>query len=99
KVPDEFVIKVGTDVERKFRTDLKLEVFPVGAEKISKLDKEIMVIPPEGEKIRVEQTSDSRIYHCPKESKVRTEAVDRWSLAMVIAMAVASICLWGTLVG
>ncbi len=26
-------------------------------------------------------------------------AVDRWMLALVIAQAVAAICLWGTLVG
>ena len=31
--------------------------------------------------------------------KIRTEAVSRWSLALVIAQAVAAICLWGTLIG
>ena len=30
---------------------------------------------------------------------LRSAAVSRWSLAVVIAQAVAVICLWGTLVG
>src|SRR5262249_29504202 len=99
-VPDEFKIEVSTDKERKYRKDGR-ELIPVGATKISIVDKEIQVIPPEGEKVEVIDNAPpgSRTYFCPKDSKVRTEAVDRWSLATVIAMAVASICLWGTLVG
>ena len=99
--PDEFKIEVSTDKEHKettIRDDRKF--FPRGAKKISTVDKEIQVIPPDGEKVRkIDEKDGIRTYLCPKESKVRTEAVDRWSLATVIAMAVASICLWGTLVG
>jgi magnesium transporter len=101
-VPDEFKIEVPTHMERKFRKDGR-ELIPKGEEvkKISTVDKEIQVIPPEGEEVVVMENTPPgfRTYLCPKDSKVRTEAVDRWSLATVIAMAVASICLWGTLVG
>ena len=38
-------------------------------------------------------------YHFPEKCHTRYEAVRRWELAWVIAQAVASICLWGTLVG
>jgi magnesium transporter len=38
-------------------------------------------------------------YQFPPGCKVRSEAVNRWELAWVIAQAVALICLWGTLVG
>jgi magnesium transporter len=98
--PEDIVFKVPTDVERKYRKD-GLEVIPKGAEKISIVDKETMVIPPAGEKVKVKESNPPgfRTYFCPKDSKVRTEAVDRWSLATVIALAVAAICLWGTLVG
>jgi magnesium transporter len=39
------------------------------------------------------------VYRFPAESVIRTEAVSRWRLGMVIALAVAIICLWGTLIG
>jgi magnesium transporter len=97
---DAFLVQVSIDVERKYRKDGR-ELIPKGAKKISTVDKEIQVIPPDGDKVHVEENQPAgfRTYHCPKDSKVRTEAVDRWSLATVIAMAVAAICLWGTLVG
>jgi magnesium transporter len=38
-------------------------------------------------------------YRIPKDTVLRTEAVSFWRLGMVIAMSVAVICLWGTLVG
>jgi magnesium transporter len=40
-----------------------------------------------------------RVFRFPAETKVRSLAVNRWSLAGVVACAVAAICLWGTLVG
>ena len=35
----------------------------------------------------------------PAECETRTEAVSRWKLGQVIALAVMSICLWGSMVG
>ena len=40
-----------------------------------------------------------KVYTLAKESQVRSAAVSRWLLGLVIAQAVAVICLWGTLVG
>jgi magnesium transporter len=44
-------------------------------------------------------TPEGWVYHFPAECEVRTEAVNRWSLGFVIALAVLGICLWGTLIG
>jgi magnesium transporter len=38
-------------------------------------------------------------FRFPKDTVLRTEAVSFWRLGMVIAMSVAIICLWGTMVG
>src|SRR5207237_3978027 len=58
------------------------------------------VILPEGTEAEVKEEDASYMtYQFPAGSKIRTEAVNRWQLGWVIAQAVASICLWGTLVG
>jgi magnesium transporter len=38
-------------------------------------------------------------YSFPKDSTTRVETVSRWKLAIVIAQAVAAICMWGSLIG
>jgi magnesium transporter len=95
---DPFLIKVPAESERRFRDDGR-EILPAGAEKISVVEKDLQVLPPPEEKVKVELTGDFRVYHCPADCQVRYEAVDRWTLALVVALAVASICIWGTLVG
>jgi magnesium transporter len=40
-----------------------------------------------------------RIYTFPKQSVIQSETVSRWHFAIVIALAVAFICLWGTIIG
>jgi len=39
------------------------------------------------------------VYDFPEECKIRTAPVPRLALGIVIAQAVAAICLWGTLIG
>jgi magnesium transporter len=39
------------------------------------------------------------VYTFPKQSVTRTETIGRWQFAQVIAVAVAFICLWGTIIG
>jgi magnesium transporter len=86
--------------------------FPKGSVQISVLDVPIQVIPPPNLEIEATGTGPgdeldpdraaakgTRVYHIPPGSETRTEAVNRWSLAQVIAFAVAAICVWGTLVG
>ncbi len=105
KVPPELAGRV-----RKIGED-RME-FPRGSVQISELDDNVQVIPARGRRIEEQPTDPTheldpdrpapkgtRTYHIPAGSETRTEAVSRWSLALVIAQAVAGICLWGTLVG
>ena len=77
--------------------------FEAGVKQVSKVPKDITVILPKGEKATVSRDdpghSGSQIYHFPAESKIRTAPVPAFELGMVIAQAVAAICLWGTLIG
>src|SRR5213076_1016365 len=44
--------------------------------------------------------ADGRLtYSFPRKCTPRQRPLDRWRLAWVIALSVAAICLWGTLVG
>jgi magnesium transporter len=54
---------------------------------------------PEGEEPEPVGSGSQRTYQFPKGTQIRHEAVSRWSLAWVIALAVMCICLWGTLIG
>src|SRR5207302_7039690 len=55
---------------------------------------------PEGESLSSPQTKDGRlVYQFPPNCTVLRPAVSIWRLAVTIALAVAGICLWGTLVG
>jgi magnesium transporter len=58
-----------------------------------------LIAPPAGVKPQETASEGERIYKFPKETVVRTETVSRWRFAIVIAYAVAFICLWGTLIG
>src|SRR5262249_53166981 len=61
----------------------------------------IQVLLPVGERHKVEGELEGnfRVYTIPNGSQVRSKAVSELNLALVIAQAVAVICLWGTLVG
>jgi magnesium transporter len=72
----------------------------------------LQAIPPRGQKITISDmapgdeldpdrrvSQGAKVYHIPPGSQTRTQAVNRWDLALVIAQAVMLICLWGTLVG
>jgi magnesium transporter len=59
----------------------------------------VLVTLPEGSKLEPVERGDQLIYAFPEKCTLRHEAVNRWQLAIVIAQAVAFICMWGTLVG
>ena len=40
-----------------------------------------------------------KCYRFPAESTTQVETVSRYRLGLVLALAVAAICMWGTLVG
>src|SRR5262249_24352919 len=55
---------------------------------------------PDDKELEIDKSNpDYWVYQFPAKCTIRHEAVDRFSLAWVIALAVAAICLWGTLVG
>ena len=58
-----------------------------------------VVTVPEVHEVVQSAVGNEIVYTFPKGSIKRTEAVGRWRFAAVIAVSVAFICLWGTLVG
>jgi magnesium transporter len=48
-----------------------------------------------------EQTvrGDEVVYTFPADTVTQTETVGRWQFGLVVALSVAFICLWGTLIG
>jgi magnesium transporter len=88
-----------------FRTGNKFHRvhFPAHCLDAKTLDDPIQVLLPVGREFKTEDEEIAgkryRVYTLPERSQVRSAAVSRWSLALVIAQAVAVICLWGTLVG
>jgi magnesium transporter len=77
---------------------------PAGSQQIvaAHLDRDMQVMLPQGHTLPTPDTvadPGHAVYRFPENSKVSYQAVSRWDLAAVIAMAVATICLWGTLVG
>jgi magnesium transporter len=62
------------------------------------LEKEVRIAVPPGKKHK-KLRNNPDVYEFPAESVIRSEAVSRWRLGTVIALAVAIICLWGTLIG
>jgi magnesium transporter len=105
RVPPELVDQVHKVGEDRM-------AFPRGSVQISELDENVQVIPPRGQRIEEQAVNPAheldpdrpaptgtRTFHIPAHSEMRTEAVSRWDLALVISQAVFFICLWGTLVG
>jgi magnesium transporter len=111
KRKESFQVRVPPGVPTpKEGKDGRVHVFK-GAVLTTVLDKNMEVIPPEGTTMEVHPTAGKntkgsdqpgrgeKVYTFPEECQIRYEAVSRWTLAIVIAQAVAAICLWGTMVG
>lgn len=75
-------------------------VIPKGAEYLEKreLEREMQVKLPPGTDYKKLDEAGARL-DFPRDCEIRYEAVDRWSLGLVIGLAVAIICIWGTLIG
>jgi magnesium transporter len=93
-----FEVRVPKDAAPRMRDDGRVEL-PKGAVQSSRLDRHLQIILPADEAVQIQDENDSLVYHFPTDCQTRTEDVSRWRLALVIAQAVAAICLWGTLVG
>lgn len=97
-----FEIQLAAGAKLTPKEDNKI-VVPKGAMRISKeeLARDMTVTLPEGRSPPRPHQLDGggEAYEFPDKSETRFEAVSRWRLAEVIALAVASICIWGTLIG
>jgi magnesium transporter len=74
---------------------------PANAGQSLKKGDKLVVEMPEDEELP-EATTDkagNKVYQFPAKCVLRKPAVPRYSLALVIGLAVAAICLWGTLIG
>jgi magnesium transporter len=72
---------------------------PAGLEQRIVEDHHVSVTWPEDEQLQIHKEGNVVSYTFPRKCTLRHDAVDRWKLAYVISLAVAAICLWGTLVG
>jgi magnesium transporter len=96
----DFQVPAGKKLEQRPNGTWEL---PTGSKQVAKteIDRPIWVTLPEGHSgpPATRKEGNNVVYSIPEGSQVRHEAVDRFSLAAVIALAVACICLWGTLIG
>src|SRR5262245_54902100 len=94
---------VAVDEELKPRTEgrMTLVTLPAGAEQVIRADHEMTIaLPPQEEMPKPTPSGAGRLsYVFPRKCTVPRPPVDRWQLALVIALSVMGICLWGTLVG
>jgi magnesium transporter len=99
KVHEPFAVRVptGTELTTDKRGDVAIDA---GAAQTVTMEKNTRIRLPHGEAMGTpEKQSDGWLYQFPAECEVRTEPVNRWALAQVIAISVMGICLWGTLIG
>ena len=87
------------------KTSLKMDKnriveIPTGARQELMSEPGMRVRLPEGKELLASAERDGQtVYQFPANCTMPRPAVPIWSLAVVIGLAVASICLWGTLVG
>jgi magnesium transporter len=73
---------------------------PAGVAQEMSSDGPVKIDLPDGEDLPEPTTSGNQLtYEFPAKCTIERPAVPRFSLACVIALAVAGICLWGTLTG
>jgi magnesium transporter len=99
-----FTVTVPRDAPLKSETVDGEEVvkIPAGAAQVIDEKHDIQVMLPKGESLEEESGAGSakeRVYRFPPKCTLRHQPVDRLRLSVVIALAVAAICLWGTLMG
>src|SRR5262249_31860656 len=85
---------------RKDREDYHVTL-PEGARQVIVADKAVRIeLPEDAEPPEPEKAAAGHlVYTFPHKCTVRREPVDLFRLAWVIALSVAAICLWGTLMG
>src|SRR5262249_11482906 len=98
-----FVVEVPQDqpLEQTQHGEDMIVTLPAQVPQVLQSSKPTTITLPEGEELEKDETSRPGyiLYHFPAKCTVHREPVNRWQLAIVVAQAVAAICLWGTLVG
>ena len=76
-------------------------VLPPGTRQFMEEDHTVRVTLPEGEILQKSEDPNTKelVYQFPRKCTLAHEPVSRWRLALVVAQAVAAICLWGTMMG
>jgi magnesium transporter len=110
--PERFFIKVpkGTELVKRtvpegwfwWKTDIEVVEIPKGLEASMVEDHDTTVALPPASTVTLAPdpaNPQGMLWKFPANCKVYHPPVDRYRLSLVIALAVASICLWGTLVG
>lgn len=98
KNPFTALVPAGTDLIPDEHHDVELAA---GTPQTVIIEKNTRVRLPKGvEQLDVpNKLPQGWAYEFPAECEVRTEPVSRWTLGLVISIAVMGICLWGTLMG
>jgi magnesium transporter len=109
---EEFTVTVPAGQKLKTRVEVRSHWFskdeaevhvtlPKKTEQVITTKEEATVVLPEDTQLPdpVPDASGHWVYTFPTKCSLPREPVNRWKLAVVIAFAVASICIWGTLVG
>lgn len=83
------------------RHTVQSTLLPAGAMQVIEADRPVEVELPEDEPaLQPDRSAGDRfVYHFPRKCTFPRTEVDRWRLSLVIALAVAAICLWGTIIG
>jgi magnesium transporter len=98
---ESFQVRVPPGAELKPVEENVVEL-PKGTEQIIQEMHDVQVTLPEGtslEAVPDPARPGAKIYLFPEKCTIRHPPVDRVRLALVVALAVAAICLWGTLMG
>jgi magnesium transporter len=86
-----------------WRKTIQLVPIPAGREQSMVEQHDVQVALPEDAQLQQPEPAPGQpgyvVYHFPPQCKLHHPPVDVTRLALVIALAVASICLWGTLIG
>jgi magnesium transporter len=85
-----------------WRKEIQVVYIPANLEQSMIEAHETKVALPDDGKLKTEtdpNNPDYDIVYLPANCRVYHEAVDSYRLSLIVALAVASICLWGTLVG
>jgi magnesium transporter len=100
-VPKDIALNQRSEVEGWLwdRKQIRVVTIPPGLQQCMVEQHETQVILPDKGELKAEKDSDHVIYKFPENCRVTHPPVDRFRLSIVIAWAVAAICLWGTLVG